>query len=90
MPNDNDDNNKHVLYSANIITKHSAWELLEENYRKQSEHCQARSRSYYFCCDHTRRSAILKWCSTGDFQQHIVTRSGLPVAHFFRRSFYHL
>ncbi len=46
--------------------------------------------SYYFYCDWIRRLAIVNWCTVGDLQKHIVSRRSLPVAHFFRRCFFHL
>ncbi len=32
-------------------------------WKKEPEHCEATLRSYYFCWNRIRRSAILKWCT---------------------------
>ncbi len=72
------------------ITNLSAKELQQGNNREQSEHWQVTSKSYCFCCDRIRRSAILNWRTVRDSQKHIASRSSLPVIHFFRRYFFHL
>ncbi len=57
-------------------------ELLQGNNREKSEHCQATSKSYYFCCDRIRRSAILNKLTIGELQKHIVLRGSLHVVYF--------
>ncbi len=79
-----------MLYSAKKIAKLSAEKMLQDNAREQSEHCQVTLRSYYFCCDRIRQSAVFNWRTDGDPQKHIVSQRSLPVVHFFRRCFLHL
>ncbi len=59
-------------------------DLLQGNNREKSKHCQAASKSYYFCCDRIRRSAILNKLTIGEHQKHIVSRGSLHVSISWR------
>ncbi len=64
--------------------------MLQGNNREQWRHFQTTSRSFNLCCARIRRSAILNWRIVGDRQNHIFSRSSLPIVYFSHRCFFHL
>ncbi len=70
-----------MVYSINIITKLSTWELLQGNNREQVEHSQT-PLSPFFCFGPIRRSAILNWCTVRGLQKYIGPLSSIPIGHY--------
>ncbi len=79
-----------LILFGKMVAKFSEQELLHGDNRKQTENCQATTRSFYCCCFWSCRSAILNWCIMLDLQKCIFPWSCLLVVHFLNCRFFSL